>query len=242
MRPVLFRFGGIEIHAYPAFLFLGLTFGIIAGTRAGGALGLDPIRLYWALLLLVIPALVGSRLLYVMTHWRFYREHPSEVWSRDAGGAALYGGLILALACSWPLLGLLGLPFGAFWDAATITLLVGMVFTKVGCLLNGCCAGRPASGWLAMNLPNTRGVWCPRVPSQLLECGLAAAILAGALFWTERPFGGALFLTALAIYAAARLPLGATRETVDRVAGINVFTAISIMLLVGSLLVMMIIL
>ncbi|HVF38654.1 MAG TPA: prolipoprotein diacylglyceryl transferase family protein, partial [Gemmatimonadaceae bacterium] len=85
--------------------------------------------------------------------------------------------------------------------------------------------------WLGLVLPNERRVWCRRVPSQLLECSLAAGLFFGAMFWTERPFDGALFLTALAIYAAARVPLGATRDTVDRVKGVNVLTAISLLLL-----------
>lgn len=237
MVPVLFRFRGIEIHAYPAFLFLGLTFGVVAGTHAGSALGLNPIRLYAALVLLTIPALVGSRLLYVMTHWRFYREHPSQVWSRDTGGAALYGGLLLALACSVPLLYALGLPFGRFWDAATITLVVGMAFTKIGCHLNGCCAGRPTSSRLALNLPNTRGVWCRRVPSQLLEGTLALALFSGAMLWPVRPFDGALFLTSLAIYAAARFPLGATRENIDRLGSFDIYNAISGVLLLAAIII-----
>ena len=234
MRPILFRLGGMNVRAYPAFLFLGLTFGAIAGTYWGIAAGLDSNRLYAGLILLIIPALAGSRLLFVATHWKFYRERPSEIFSPRSGGAALYGGLLLALAVSVPLLRILGLPFGVFWDAAAITLLVGMVFTKIGCLLTGCCAGRPSSSWIAVNLPNASGVWCPRVPSQLLEFALAVVLLIGALLWNDRPFGGAVFLTSVAIYATARMPLGATREKIDRMGSVNIYNVISVALLVAS--------
>ncbi len=234
MRPVLFRLRGVPLHSYPAFLFIGLTLGVIAGTYAGVARGLPQDRLYAALVLLIIPALVGSRLLYALTHWRVYRENPGLLWARDSGGAALYGGLLLALLCSWPLLRLLSMPIGEFWDAATITLLVGMVFTKIGCLLNGCCAGRETTGWLGMDCSNARGVRARRMPSQLLECGLAATLLLGAVIWTERPFGGALFLALVAIYGAARLPLGATREHLDPLGRVNIYGVISITLVVVS--------
>jgi Prolipoprotein diacylglyceryltransferase len=123
---------------------------------------------------------------------------------------------------------------GAFWDSATITLLVGMIFTKVGCVLNGCCSGRPSSGFFSVNLPNERGVKCPRVPSQLIECGLAAVLLLGALLWRTRPFDGALFLSAVAIYSAARIPLGMTRERVDRMGRVDIYNTISVGLALGS--------
>lgn len=235
MLPVLFRFRGTEIHSYTVFLFLGLTFGIIAGTYAGTTLGLDPLRLYSALLLLTIAALAGSRMLYVLTHLDFYLANPSSMFSRG-GGAALYGGLILALACSPVVLALAGLPLGTFWDAATFTLLVALIIAKIGCLLNGCCAGRPSSGMFALNLPNASGETCPRVPSQLLECGLATVLLSGAMVWRVRPFGGALFLTTVAIYATARIPLGFLREKLDGIGRVNIYNAISVTLIVGSVL------
>jgi phosphatidylglycerol:prolipoprotein diacylglycerol transferase len=234
VRPVLFEWRGIRVHAYPFFLFVGLTFGILAGTRAGAMRGLDPVRLYVALLILVIPALVGSRVLYALSHWQLFRDNPARIFSTQTGGAALYGGLLLALGCSWPVLRVLRLPLGGFWDAATITILVGMTFTKIGCLMNGCCAGRETSGWLALRLPNTRGVWRRRVPTQLIECALAAVLLWGALEWRADPFDGELFLSAVALYGTARLALEPTRETVDRIAGVSVYRAISLLLVAGA--------
>jgi prolipoprotein diacylglyceryltransferase len=236
MRPVLFRFRGIEIRSYPFFLFLGLTFGIIAGTQAGIRAGLDPTRLYIALVLLTIPALIGSRLMYVVAHIDFYRRNPSEIWATRSGGAALYGGLLLALILSWPVLRFIGLSLGGFWDAAMITLLVGMIFTRVGCLLNGCCAGRATSSWLGFNLPDEKGIYRRRFPTQMLELLLAALLLlAAAMLWTRRPFDGVIFLGAVAIYSAARLALGTMRENLGTAASISLYNAASIFLMVGSI-------
>ena len=232
---VIFRFRGTDVQAYPAFLFLGVTFGVLAGTAAGAARGLDATRLYAAILILTIPALIGSRLLYVATHLRVYKEHPSRIWARGDGGAMLYGGFLLALASSWPVLRILGLPFWSFWDAGMVALLVGMAFTKVGCLLNGCCAGRCTTGPLALELPDDRGVWCARFPSQLVEGGVAACLLGIASIWHNRPFEGAFFFFALIGYAAARLPLAAMRERSDKIGGINVSHGISIALIISSI-------
>lgn len=228
MRRVLFQFGGIKIHAYPAMLYLGVVFGVIAGTDWATLHGLDSNRVFAAMLLLVLPALLGARLLFVVCHWELYRREPSRIWQRSDGGAALYGGLLVSFFASLPLLGLLGIPLAKFWDAAAITLMVGMILTRVGCLLNGCCAGRPTERWFALYLPDVHGVWRRRLPTQLLEAGFAALLLFGSVeVWNRLPFDGALFLSALAAYGAGRLWLESTREKIHRIGRVSIHRAIS---------------
>ena len=124
------------------------------------------------------------------------------------------GGLPVALLVSIPLLGGLRIPFWMFWDAATFSILVGMIFARFGCLLHGCCAGRPTERRIGLYLPDYRGRWRRRLPTQLLEAGWAAVILVTAIAcWARTPFPGALFLGALAGYATGRLGLGPTRDT-----------------------------
>jgi phosphatidylglycerol:prolipoprotein diacylglycerol transferase len=231
MRPFLFEWRGRQVHAYPVFLSIGLTFGIVAGLQAGRARGLQTMPLYVALVVLTIPALVGSRLLFAACNWRQYRHDLRRLWSRESGGLALYGGLLLALACSWPVTRLLGLPFAAIWEAATTTLLVGKIFTNMGCLLGGCCAGRETSAWWGMTLPNAQGIWRRRVPAQILEAGLALGLFVGTLRWPAPRPEGARFLVCLAVYAAARMAMEPTREEVDRVAGVSAYGALSVALL-----------
>jgi phosphatidylglycerol:prolipoprotein diacylglycerol transferase len=224
------------IYAYPTFLYFGLVTGVIAGHVVAGTSGIDADRITLATLLLIIPALVGSRLFYVLLHWRHFATARTEMLLPSSGGAALYGGLVLSLALSMPLLAALSLPLGKFWDIAIITILIGMMFTKVGCLLNGCCGGRPTTSRFGLWLPDARGVWRRRVPTQLVEAALAGVLLAVvAAIWTERPFDGAAFLLSAAGYGLGRSVLEAMRDTIDRVGRVRVHQAISGALAAASL-------
>ena len=228
MRRVLFEWRGIRVYSYPFMLYLGIVCGVIAGTYLAGPRGLNPSRTYVAMLVLVLPAIVGSRLLFVISHWDLYRHQLDRIWRRSEGGAALYGGLIAALLLSVPLLGALSLPVGAFWDAATITILVGMIFTKIGCLLNGCCAGHATESWIGLCLPNVQGIWRRRLPSQILEAAFAGILLLLALAqWHSAPFPGVVFLVCLLVYAAGRWVLEGFRENIDQFAGMSLHRVIS---------------
>ena len=228
MRRVLFNFYGFAVYSYPFLLYVGTVLGILVGMKAAASRGITSPRMCLALVSLVIPALVGSRWLFLLSHLRQRRFQYTGMLRRSEGGASLYGGLILSLLLSFPLLWLAGMPFGQFWDAATITILVGMVFTKVGCMLNGCCAGRETQGCLALYLPNMAGIWRRRVPSQLLEAALASALLLTApMVWRRLPFPGSFFLLALFAYAVGRFWLENTRENIDRIWGFSLHRVIS---------------
>jgi phosphatidylglycerol---prolipoprotein diacylglyceryl transferase len=230
MRRILFRLGGIPIYSYPAMLYLGLVAGVLAATRVAPTAHLPPARAYTATLVLLVPALAGARLLYVLSNWDTYRREPRRIWRSWEGGASLYGGLLVSLLLSIPLLRTFDLAFWPFWDVTTFTLLIGMALTKIGCLLNGCCSGRETAGLLGMSLADHRGVRLRRIPVQLLESGVALTLLvAVALLWPRRPFDGAVFLGALFGYGIARGPLECLRDTaaVDRLRNVRVNLLIS---------------
>lgn len=213
MRPVLFQRWGLTIPSYTAMLYVGLVAGIAAGNAAAHRARINAFRVWVVTCLLIFVALIGARLLYVICHWRVYRDHASLIWRRGEGGLALYGGLMLAFPLSLPLLSAMRLSWGSFWDVATFTMLVGMLFTKIGCLLNGCCAGRPCDSRIAISLPDRQGIWAKRMPSQLLEFGWALLLLLVAMtICGELPFPGALFLCTTAGYAGGRLVLQSARE------------------------------
>lgn len=227
MRRVLFRWSGMIFYSYPTMLAIGIVAGLFAQQAAAARIGLDVPRTTIATLLLLIPALLGARLLFVVSHWSTYRRQPQRILQSSEGGAAMYGGLILAVPLSVPLLALFGVPFGGFWDAASFTMLVGMIVTRVGCFLNGCCAGKPTDRWYGINLANDRGEWRRRIPTQALEAAWGLVVLAGAIA-IAFPFAGAIFLCTVSAYALGRIVLESWREDQDRAFGIPVNGFISV--------------
>lgn len=216
-------------------LYLGLLFGVAAGNIAAKASGMNSLRAYIATLILIVPALVGARLLYVASDWSIYRRDLRRIWNRREGGFMMFGAVPVMLLFSVPLLRMLRLNLGAFWDVSTFTILVGMMFTRVGCLLNGCCAGRPSQGRFSMYLPNCRGIWRERVPNQALEAVCAAVLLLLAIvLWGRTPFSGALFLLAILGYSSARLVLELAREREARARQFRVAYAVSVIFVLTS--------
>jgi phosphatidylglycerol:prolipoprotein diacylglycerol transferase len=236
MRRVLFSWRGWNVYSYPAMLYVGLVAGVFLGAWVAQRSGMSADRFAAATVILLFPALAGARLYFVLTRWDVYRREPKRIWRRTEGGMAMYGGLILAVPLSIPLLWVMGLPFGAFWDAAMFTMLLGMAFTRIGCLLNGCCGGRPSDAWFALDLPDHRGVWRRRYPTQLMEMTFALMLVGAAFMLRSRaPFPGAIFCSAVVAYGTGRIFLERLRE--DETGGRDqaAMQATSIVLLVAAL-------
>ena len=236
MHRVLFEWRGIRIFSYPAMLYLGLVTGVILQTLVAERAGLPAVRIYFATLTLLPIALAGSRVLYVWANWPAFRSARHLIWRRGEGGLAMYGGVPFMIVASIPVLAAFGLPFWTFWDTAVFCIFPGMAFARIGCLLNGCCSGRPTDGWLAMWLPDERGHWTWRIPLQMLEFTVALLLLAGAWLAIDRiTQPGRLFLSTVIGYAAARLVLEGLRTERERAARVDLHAAISLTLIVLAL-------
>src|SRR5437773_11779100 len=118
MRPVLFYWRGLPVWSYPAMLYLGLVFGVLAGNAAAHAEATNAFAVFVATFALLVPALLGARLLFVAMHWEHFRADLRRIWRRDEGGAAQYGALFIAMPLSIAVLRTLGVGIGTFRDAA----------------------------------------------------------------------------------------------------------------------------
>lgn len=220
MRPELLNWRAVRIPSYVAMLYLGLVAGAYASYAAGRAGGLSGETFAAAIVALLVPSVLGARLAFVAGRWPAIRLEPRQIFPRGKEGGAVAYGALVSVPVSVPLLLALGLPVAAFWDAGAVGFLAAITCLRIGCFLNGCCCGRETTSRCGCELPDAAGVIARRLPTQLLEAGWAAILLLGAALVAGRmPFPGALFLAALATYAAGRFFLEFTRERTRTVGG-----------------------
>lgn len=215
---------------------VGIVVGLEASLLAARASGLPTARVLAALVVLTALAMLGARLLYVLPRWRDYAAEPGRIVRVREGGAAMFGGLLLAVPAALAIVPAMGLPLARFWDIATFTMLPGLIITRVGCTVAGCCAGRETCGWLGMRLRNARGERARRLPVQLMDAACGVVLLAvAAVLWRSGAPDGTVILAVVAGYGAARIVMDGLREQRDRLGGVVITPVIGMVLSVLSL-------
>ncbi len=103
---------------------------------------------------LFIGGILGARLFYVIEYWdtRFQSDDWSttllEIVKFTEGGLVFYGSMIGGAIAYVVLARRMKLPALALADLIAPSLLVGLAFGRLGCLLNGCCyGGETDKGW-----------------------------------------------------------------------------------------------
>ena len=94
---------------------------------------------------LSLLVIVFSRLTHYMLNQSYYLETGISVFELSSSGFATYGGFIAAIPFIFLFAWLARFPAARLFDLITPGWALGICFNKIGCLLNGCCFGRPTS-------------------------------------------------------------------------------------------------
>ena len=215
MYPRLFELGPITVYTYGVLLAAAYLLGLkLAMTRAQKR-GLDHNRVLDLGIYIIISALIGAKLLLLITDFSTFKNDPKELLTLARSGGVFYGGLILAVVVALWYIRRAGLPLWTTCDVFAPGIALGHVVGRFGCLFAGCCYGRQAAErhwwtvtftdpFAAANVGTPLGV--PLHPTQLYEAGAELLILA-VLLWTERkgrPFPGRTFWLYMLLYAVSR--------------------------------------
>jgi len=213
MYPRLFELGPITVYTYGVLLAAAYLFGLQLARVRAKARGLDANRILDLGIYIIISALIGAKLLLLVTDFRTFSSNPRELLTLARSGGVFYGGLILAVVVALFYIRKIGLPLWTTCDVFAPGIALGHVIGRFGCLFAGCCYGKETSvpwaitfhdPFAASNVgtPLDR----PLHPTQLYEAGAELVILL-VLLATERkgrPYAGRTFWLYMLLYAVSR--------------------------------------
>jgi phosphatidylglycerol---prolipoprotein diacylglyceryl transferase len=213
MYPRLLELGPITVYTYGVLLAAAYLLGLKLAMVRAQARHLDHTRVLDLGIYIIISALLGAKLLLLITDWRTFTSSPGELLTLLRSGGVFYGGLIVAVAVSLWYIRHVGLPLWTTCDVFAPGIALGHVIGRLGCLFAGCCYGKPTDlpwGITFTNLFAHENVGTPLNqalhPTQLYEAGAEALILV-ILLATEsrgRRFAGRTFWLYMLLYAVSR--------------------------------------
>jgi phosphatidylglycerol---prolipoprotein diacylglyceryl transferase len=184
MHPILFEIpriafgnwvlGPIPIRMYGLMIGIGFLISIYLASRQARKEGLDPDRILDMGVYLLLAAIVGSRILYVLTTLQEFTGHPLDAFAIWKGGLVFYGGLLAAVPVGIWYVRRHRLPVWKTADIMAPYIALGHGFGRLGCFFAGCCFGAPCSGPFCITFSDPHSLaplGVPLVPTQLIESG-----------------------------------------------------------------------
>lgn len=218
MHPIAFQFGSLSIHWYGILLAVGFLAGLWTACRRGLLRGLNPERIADVGIWILLGTFIGARGLHVITYWREeFADRPLWEIFYVRQGLVFYGGLIGASLATIIYTRWKRLPLWPMADALAPSIALGQFFGRFGCLMTGCCYGRPTQLPWGICFPVDHATHGQAVhPSQIYEA-LATLALYLFLAWQFRRkrFEGQTFALYLLLYAGLRFGLEFFRGDYD---------------------------
>ena len=214
MYPLLFDLGFVNIYSYGVILggayLLALWYALQRARRAG----LDGQRIVDLGLVGIFSAVIGAKLMLVVVDFDRYVADPSQLMGVLQAGGVFYGGLLLSVPMCWWYIRRHRLPLWTTCDLFAPGIALAQGAGRMGCLLAGCCFGRPTEAPWGITFSSTLAAAASGTPlgvalhpTQIYESAavllILGVLLAGERRW--RAFPGRTFWTYLLLYGVARM-------------------------------------
>ncbi|MBQ2276701.1 MAG: prolipoprotein diacylglyceryl transferase [Lachnospiraceae bacterium] len=144
---------GFEIKYYGIVITLGFILAYFLTRAEAKRTKQDPEIYLDYLLCMILPAIIGARLYYVIFSWDLYKDNPIQVFNIRGGGLAIYGGIIAGVITLIVFCMVRKQKFLVMADTIVMGLLVGQIMGRWGNFFNREAFGGFTDGLFAMQIP-----------------------------------------------------------------------------------------
>jgi phosphatidylglycerol:prolipoprotein diacylglycerol transferase len=143
MHPILIRIGSFTVYSYGFFIAAAFLLALGLSMHQAKRLQLNHRLVPDLGFYLILAALIGSRLFYVLLRPELFLENPLLIVQFWKGGLVFSGGALIAVLTGWWFLHRKNEPFWLWTDAFAPGIAAGQAIGRIGCLMAGCCYGKP---------------------------------------------------------------------------------------------------
>lgn len=218
MKNDLLTIGSFTVHGYGLMIAIGVIAAYMMAEYRAKKKNMDPDNVLSLVIWALVSGYIGSKLLFIITILPDVFKDPSilkNIWQ----GWVVYGGIIGGVIGIMIMCRVKKLDFWQYIDLTAPSMALAQGFGRIGCLLAGCCYGRPATSAFAITFHSS--AFAPNnialVPTQIISSGLDFAN-AFVLLWLDRKkkCDGQIMALYLMFYSTGRFVLEYFRGDLER--------------------------
>ncbi len=151
--PQSITIGSFSIALYGICIAAAMLAGILLAAHIAKKTGWDPNIIWDISIWLIIFAIIGARLYYVIFFWDAYKDNLLQIFNLRAGGLAIYGGIIACVIVVFVYCKVRRVNPFRLLDTAAYGLVLGQIIGRWGNFFNREVFGGYTDSLLAMRLP-----------------------------------------------------------------------------------------
>ncbi|MBF0569542.1 MAG: prolipoprotein diacylglyceryl transferase [Candidatus Omnitrophica bacterium] len=229
MHPIICHIGPVPLYSYGFMLASALLICSWLTARDAQKIGIPSDAVYDLSFWVVLFGIIGARLFFILLNLDYFAANPLESVMFWKGGLAWQGSMVLGLAATFVYIKAKKLSLGKFLNVVAPYVALGQAIGRIGCLLNGCCYGKPAS-W---------GIYFPNFGERLQPTQIYMSLSELAIFLILRAVqpkvkrGGQLFILYLLLASIERFFIEFARADHENLwLGLSVFQYVCVTIFV----------
>ena len=208
MHPILINIGSFNLYTYGLFMALGFLTAMQVSKMIAKPHGISAEIITDIFFVILISALFGARLLYVIINFNSYRDNLLGIFHIWNGGLVFFGGFIAAVTACVIYFKKKNLKIFQTADIIAPGIALGHAVGRIGCLFAGCCYGKVCDLPIAIKFTNSDSLAPLNVflhPTQIYSM-ISNLIIFFTLLWLQKrkKFDGMVFLIYIILYSLFR--------------------------------------
>ncbi len=208
MHPILINIGSFNLYTYGLFMAIGFLTAMQVSKINAKPHGISAEIITDIFFVILISALVGARLLYVIINFNSYKDNLLSVFHIWNGGLVFFGGFIAAVTACAIYFKKKNLKIFLTADIIAPGIALGHAVGRIGCLFAGCCYGKVCDLPIAIKFTDSNSLAPLNIflhPTQIYSM-ISNLIIFFILLWLQKrkKFDGMVFLIYIILYSLFR--------------------------------------